>query len=112
VQLEAISIGKDNKKTKVTVGDEKGEKHTIHFYNKTEKELKALATAKLDLFKYDGYKGTFKAFGQPSVVHGMEVNLEDDNYPERAGSYFVDGVTTTYGSGGFRRNVELGKKSA
>lgn len=112
VQLEAISIGKDNKKTKVTVGDEKGEKHTLHFYNKTEKELRSLATAKLDLFKYDGYKGTFKAKGQPSVVHGMEVNLEDDNYPERAGSYFVDGVTTTSDTGGFNRNVELGKKSA
>jgi len=38
------------------------------------------------------------------------VNITDENYPERAGSYFVPKVTTTFGTSGARREVELGSK--
>ncbi len=112
ILIKAISINQKNEKTEIEVGDKNGETHTLHFYNKTKTELEQLAKEKLELMKYDGYRGKFKAFGQPVVKHGMIEDLADDKYTERAGRYFVDSVETTYdGSGGFKRNIELGRKA-
>jgi len=113
LQVKAISLSRDNEKREVVVGDKNGETRTLHFYNKTAAELKALATDQLDKLKYDGYRGSFKAKGLPLVQHGMVADLRSEKYPERAGKYFIDGVTTTYnGSDGFSRAVTLGLKAS
>jgi len=41
---------------------------------------------------------------------GMTAELTDSMIPERGGSYYVESVKTKYGTGGARREVELGIK--
>lgn len=112
VKVKAISVRPDNSRIDAELGDSDGELHTMHFYNLTKPELERQAKEKMALLKFDGYKGSFTAFGFPRAEHSGIVELADDKYPERAGRYYVDEVKVSYGSGGYRREVTLGKAAA
>lgn len=112
VKLTAISLKPDNTKITIDLGDKDGEAHTMHFYNLSESALKQQATEKMARLKFDGYSGSFTAFGQPNPVHSSVVHLQDSVYPERGGSYYVDKVVTSYSERGYRREITLGPTSA
>ena len=109
IKVEAISLLPDNTKIVKTVGDEDGETHTLHFYNLTEAELKQQAESKIDLMKYDGYRGNLIAFGLPFVQHGDKAKIIDINHPDQDGSFLIDSVETEYSDSGIRRFVYPGK---
>jgi hypothetical protein len=111
IKVKAISIQPDNTRHEIEYGDNDGDTITLNFYNKTTSELTALAKEKINQLKYDGYKGSLTGFGVPYAQHGMTAELRDSRYPERAGSYFIDGVKIMYNSAGFRREVQLGRTS-
>ncbi|MBS1944771.1 MAG: hypothetical protein JST98_06105 [Bacteroidetes bacterium] len=112
VKVKAISLMPNNTRREVELGDADGELHTLNFYNLTEAELRLQATEQMKRLRFDGYSGSFMAFGQPSPQHTSVVELYDDVYPERAGTYYVDQVRTTYGEGGYRRELTLGPTAA
>lgn len=112
IKIRAVSNFTNNKKETVEVGDVDGEVHTRNFFNVSKSKLKELAQLELDNARFDGYRGGFRTFGIPRVAHGDIAVLEDPDYPERAGSYFVDSVVTEFGIKGFKRNVELGQQAA
>jgi hypothetical protein len=68
----------------------------------------AIAEAKVKLLNYKGYDGYITTLGSPVVQHGYTARFVDPNFPERSGDYVVTGVTTRFGSGGFKRDVYLG----
>lgn len=109
VKVQAISIQPDNTRIEVELGDADGEQHTLHFYNLTEAELRKQAEERIGLLKYDGYKGSFTAFGLPNAQHSGVAVLQDERYPARGGRYFIDDVAITYGPSGYRREITLGK---
>lgn len=111
LRVRGISILPNNQRIEVQLGDSDGDTRTLHFYNKTEKEVRYLAENLLKQMKYDGYRGKFKAKGLPFIDHSWIVELQDDFYKNRAGNYFVDEVTTTYDENGINRFIELGKKA-
>ena len=85
-----------------------GELRTVYFWDvKTEKELKKLATERLNRFYYEGFQGSFVAFGLPSVKHGDAANLIDATKPERNGVYLIKKVVKTFGMNGYRQDIEL-----
>ena len=106
-KVTAISIADDNGRTEITKGDEDGEQRTYHYYNIDKKELERRAEQELEKLKYDGYRGTFTTFGQPTVFHGDAVKLTDKRYPEREGTYIVKSVTRQFGIKGYRQIIEL-----
>lgn len=110
IKVKARSILQDNSKIEVEVGDADGEQRSLFYYNITsEAELKKIAEADLIKYQYEGYKGSFMAFGVPRVAHSQVVSLQDDFYPDRPqGQYLVKSVKTSFGVNGFRREVELG----
>lgn len=112
VKVKVIGIMPNNTREEIEIGDGEGDTFTLHFYNKRGAELRAVAEQKLAGMKYDGYRGHFIGFGVPRPVHGMVVDLRDDRYPERAGKFFVDTVTTTFQSDGFLRQIELGRRAS
>lgn len=113
IKVKAVSILKSNERLEVEVGDDDGELRTLHFYNITKiEELKALAEEKLELLKYDGYRGKMKAKGVPFVTHSTKAQLDDDKYPMRFGKYFIDEIDTTYNKSGFNRTIQLGRKAS
>ena len=112
IKLKAISMLPGNKQLKYETGDPDGEVRTLHFYNKTTSELKALADEEVKKFKSDGFKGHFTCFGIPFVQHGMIAEIREEGFEEKNGKYFVDKVTTEYGMNGFRREIEPGRKAS
>lgn len=111
ISVSAVSIKKDNTKIEATVGDPSGEKRTLYFYDvKDVKQLETLAKEKLDRYKYDGYEGKITAFLQPYADIAYIAQIEDANYPERSGSYYVESVKVEYGQSGARRTVGLAIK--
>lgn len=112
LKVTAISNKADGTKIEVSVGDDSGEERTLNYYNLNESQLKAIATAEVDKLKYDGYRGGFVAFGLPYIEVGDIIDLRDQDYPEKAGKFWVDEVTTTSGVGiGIRQDIKLGPKA-
>jgi phage protein D len=110
-KVKAISILKNNQRIEKEFGDADGEQRTFHFYNiKDENKLKSIAENELLKYKYTGYRGTITTFGLPVAWFGMSANIQDANYPDRDGTYYIESVTSTFGQNGFRRTVELGIK--
>lgn len=112
LKIKAIGVtkkGRDVIKVEDNIGDPDGELRTLFFWDVTDRaQLERLAKAELDKAKFDGYEGGITAFGWPNVRHSDAVWFRDDLFPERAGKYFVDEVTTISGLKGYRREVKLG----
>ncbi len=61
--------------------------------------------------RFDGYRGGLTGFGLPTAEHGDIATILDPDYPERAGDYYIDAVTKTFGVNGSRRKLKLGPKA-
>jgi hypothetical protein len=111
IKVKAISVFPNNTRIEKEFGDADGDSTTLHFYNKPESQLKALAEEQIGRMKYDGYKGTFRTLGAyPFVDHSYTMWLEDDKYPEREIGVFADMVVTDYGPSGYHRTITPGRK--
>jgi len=114
IKVTMTSHNKNGKKITVTVGDKDGQEQRLVCTNIENKAaLEALAKKELDRLKYDGYQGSFEAFAKPFVKHGYTASLINREFPERAGDYYVDAVSTSLtDQGKYHRIVTLGAKAA
>ena len=111
LKVTAKSVKANGDKLEVEVGDPDGEQRTLTYYGiRSAKELKKLAMADMEKYKYDGYEGGFKGFGIPVCQHGDRVQLADAQHPERAGSYLAESVAVSFGPGGFERDIKLAQE--
>jgi hypothetical protein len=111
IKVKAIHIRPNNTKIEKEFGDGDGEVRTLFFYDVNDgAQLEALAKEELKKYKYSGYKGGLTTFLLPGVQVGNVARLRDIHFDERAGDYLVDKVTTTFGTEGARRKIELGLK--
>jgi hypothetical protein len=107
IKIIATNINDDNTRFEITVGDADGEVRKLPFYNRSETELRAAAERELDRYKINGWVGSFTTFLKPRIKHGDEIQLIDDNVPDRNGIYLVKKVVTTTGVSGGRQEVTL-----
>ncbi len=113
IKVTAECIKSNGTKITETVGDSDGvESKLIYSGIENVADLKKLAQADLDRMKIDGYEGDITSFGVPFVQHGYTALLESKQYPERAGNYYIDAVSTEFSINGFRRTVKIGKKAS
>lgn len=111
LKVKAVCIYRDGTKVEATVGADGGREKTVYFYDvENEKELAILADAELKRHSYDGYAGKLETFLFPFATAGMVAQIEDAVYNERSGSYYVEGVETTFSTSGARRKVDIGIK--
>lgn len=111
LKVKAYSINKGGERIEVEVGDKNGELRTLPYQNVlTKTALEELAKRDLEKIKFEGYQGSFTAFGLPYLEHSDSAIIQDTRYPSREGRYLVDRVRTTWGVRGFRRQIDLGKK--
>ena len=111
IKLKVISMMPENKnKIKVEVGDDDGERRTLHCYGKTEAEAKAWGEQELERLKRDGLTGSFQTFGFLLLDCLDVIGIKIDG--ERKGKYQVAKNTITFGSGGFRQGITLGARVA
>lgn len=108
IRVRAVSMLPDNSKLQAEVGDPTGDLRTLYYYNVTDQpSLKDRATADLERYRYEGYRGHFTTFGTPQIQHGDVIALTDKQYPDRSGSYLVKSVRTMGGRSGYRQRVEM-----
>lgn len=108
LKVKAIWVHPDNKRTEVEVGDKDGQVRTAFFYDiESEDDLKRIALKEMEKYKFSGYEGKMTTFIQPYAIPGMVAVLEDPQFSERKGSYYIVGTKVSFGTGGARRTVEL-----
>ncbi|MBD3748507.1 MAG: hypothetical protein IE931_03330 [Sphingobacteriales bacterium] len=113
VKVKAVSILKGGKKIQFEIGEDGGDNLELTYYNITIKaELEKLATADYNKRKADGFDGSLTAFGLPNINHGWKAVLTSQVYPERNGTYYIEGFEKDFGPGGFRQEIKLGDKVA
>ena len=111
LKVKAVSINSsDNSKIEVEVGDEDGALKTFYTQNATLEGLRQFANLKLTEWKYEGFSGSFKTFGEPYIRHGDTAKLISDKFPEKNGLYEVVSVKRIFGMDGYKQDIELGIK--
>lgn len=113
IKIKLVVKSVDNKNLKpVEVGDSDGDTRTYYVAGmSSQAQMKAVGDRELPRFKYTGWHGSFTTFGDVFVKHGDVVELIDKQIKDRNGKYFVKGVTTKFGTGGFRNIIELDKQA-
>lgn len=111
IKIRCIHIAKDGSKTEAEFGDNDGEVRTIHLYDVSDKsQLERLARAEMEKHKYSGYRGELNTFLIPYCEPMMVAEIDNPQYPERSGRYYISSVTVTFGTGGARRKPEIDVK--
>lgn len=87
-----------------------GEIRTINLMSMPVSEIKEYINKQLGRMSFEGFRGSVKLFGLPTVKHGDSIKFIDDLYPERNGEYMVKSVTKTFGTDGYRQDVEIDLK--
>jgi hypothetical protein len=107
VKVKAKSVGKNNKKNEVEVGDKEGELIEVNIFGLDKTELKKFADKTLANAKYDGLRGSFTTFGEPVMNKTDKCYLEtmDGN----KGTYLSKKITINFGKGGYRQDIEIGQ---
>ena len=103
------------RKLKVEYGDKgAGNRISLEYsgINMTMAEMLTEAKEAYAQAMIPGLDGDVTLFGVPRVQHGMRVELCSWLYPEKNGIYYIDAVTKTFGSGGYRQICKLGNKAA
>lgn len=93
-------------------GDPDGEVRTSNEYNMSLDDLKKIADTRIKEYKFDGLEGSITTFGEPVVRHGMMAAIHDPQQTGYDGRYIIDTVVASFGIGGYRREVSLGRKVA
>lgn len=111
LKIEAKTYDRDGAKLEASVGSDGGEVKTLWFYNVSDQaQLKTLAEQELQRYSFDGYRGKIETFLIPFAEPGMIAIVDDQLYSERSGSYYIESTEVRFGTGGARREVELGIK--
>lgn len=111
LKIKIISMEKNGNRLEAEIGDSDGEIRTLHFYDvKDKSQLQELAKAEIQKYKYSGYRGSVNCFISPYAEPTMTALLNDVQFPERSGSYFIESTEVKYGLQGARRKVTLGIK--
>lgn len=109
-RVRCVSVQASGERLVIERGDDDGELRTFHYYEMEKEALIKVCESKLVEGRYEGYRGYFTTFGVPFVSHGDIAVIEDSVFPERSGSYRIDGIETVFGYNGFRRRIRIGIK--
>lgn len=110
-EVEVEGLAKDGRSVKVVVGTAGGDRKSIKVYGVADPgELKKRGQEELKYLTYDGYEGDFTGWLLPYCDAGYVVELRDEEYPQKDGSYYVTAVTTEFSQNGGSRKVQLGRK--
>jgi hypothetical protein len=113
-RIKVIGVSKlpNGKKHEVVAGDADGEIHTLHYFNMQPDQLQLIVNAEINKLKYEGYKGSYTAWGLPEINDGDIAVLADPAYPEHNGSYLTEAVEITFGIEGYTHEPTLERKVA
>ncbi len=92
----------------VEVGATGGEKVEVRCADPSPSAMKQRGEAEHRRRTYDGYEGSITGWLVPVCNPSDSVIINDYDYEQKNGAYFVQAVTTTFSKDGGKRKVELG----
>ena len=107
IGVKGVSKLSDNSTIEAFAGVDTGDIRTINFLSKSQAELQKLCEDALTKYNYTGYNGKFRTFLEPEIKHGEVIDLVDGVLKDRNSSYRVQGVETTFGTGGGWQDINL-----
>lgn len=109
--IEVEGIQPDGKRVTVTTGKQGGDKRCIKVYGVTDQaSLLRRAQEELATIVYTGFEGSFTGWLVPYCEPAYRIELNDEDYPEKKGQYYVIATETTFSSAGGVRKITIGKK--
>ncbi len=112
-EVEVEGIGKDGKRTVVSVGTTGGEKRSIKISGVTDPDaLKIRGEEEMKYLVFDGYEGSITGWHLPVVEPGYSATIIDKEYEFKTGTYYVVSVATSANGSGIIRKVNIGRKLA
>ena len=109
LKIKGVSVLRNGKKVLAEIGDPGGDEYQLTYYNiELKAEIKKLLEKDYETKKRGGFDGSFTAFGEPSVRHGLKVNLTSKLYEDRSGVYYIEAVNKTFGNAKIRQEITLG----
>ncbi|MCY4418874.1 MAG: hypothetical protein OXB93_03395 [Cytophagales bacterium] len=112
IQVTWQSIDLNSQPLEETVGHAGGERIVRQGYPFTQvQSLRRVAQEELKKWSYTGYEGYLSGWLQPYCTYGYLVQLKDENYSPREGTYFVDKVCLSLGPQGGRRDIYLSQRT-
>ncbi|MCW3088934.1 MAG: hypothetical protein JWP81_3 [Ferruginibacter sp.] len=111
VQIVIEGVGRDGKKIEITSGTTGGDRITKKASGQSLSAMKALADAEYLKNVFDGYEGDITTWLIPYVEPAYSAEVNDEDFKEKNGRYYVKSVTTTFDSSGAARKVQLGIKT-
>ena len=103
------NFAKTKKKLKFELGDPDPKTTINKTLNVTTlNDLQAEVRRIYDLYKKEGFDGSFTTFGTPSVQHGQKVKITSSLYNDREGIYYIDSIKKKFSRDGYRQEIELG----
>jgi len=109
VNISLSQKGKDGKAVYASKADprNKSVKHMQLPLRVDKATLKKIEDEQRKKMQNRGYDGAISAFLVPYAEPGMAVSIEDQKYPERTGSYFIEAVEGEFGSGGGKQKIKI-----
>ena len=113
LHLQARSILANGEHIEVSVGEKTGESIRQTFYQIEDKAtLRFMAQERLKQLSYDGFEGYFTGWLHPFCSYGDLVRIQDDQYPERTGQYFVERQEISVSAQGGQRKIYLALRTS
>ena len=100
----------DGSQKVLTVGDSKAPKVQKQVEVSDKASAQQAAKAELARRCFSGYEGSLTGWLVPYVAPTYSVEIRDNDYPQRVGTYYVIGTEIEFGPDGGRRKVILGRK--
>ncbi|WP_236594057.1 XkdQ/YqbQ family protein [Myroides odoratus] len=110
VEVTIDATDRKGEAKQVKVGDSGGEQFSLKIGNVKDKDIEKLAQDIWEKKTTDRLKGSFTTWLIPPVSPGYSVEIIDQEYPERAGRYYVASVKTNFSESGGVKTVEPGIK--
>jgi hypothetical protein len=111
IRVKVIGRTKKGANVEIETGEKGGDLRTFQRPTISDKAtLENIGKQELKKLSFDGYKGAIKGWLVPFVGTGYSAKVIDNDYPNRAGTYYVKAVKTEFSSSGGRRTVSLGIK--
>lgn len=110
VKVVVKSLQPDGTVKEMEFGNPDGDKVEIRANSTDTASMTSRGQAELKRHSYTGYDGCITTWLVPYVKPGDMATLHDRDYEHKDGSYYVQSVTTTFGSNGGSRQIELGFK--
>ena len=110
VRVVVKALQPDGKVKQIEVGATGGEKLEVKCVTSDSASMKQRGESEVLRHSFDGYEGHITSWLFPVCIPGDSAVIHDGDYAYKDGKYFVKSVTTTFGSGGASRKIELGFK--